>query len=151
MSSDLPKRAEMLDQLLQEIREFIAGVVLFNQKAAESLGINLTDCQCLNILQMTGAIPAGRLAELTGLTTGAITGVIDRLEKARFVERTRDPDDRRRVIIQPLSERQAEIDRVYAAPSHATTKLLESYSDQELAIVLNFFTQATALRSPKSQ
>jgi DNA-binding MarR family transcriptional regulator len=146
MSSQSPDRAQILDALIGEIRGFIASAILFNQKAADRLGINLTDCQCLNILQMTGAIPAGRLAELTGLTTGTITGVIDRLEKARFVQRVRDPGDRRRVIVQPIPDREDEIKQIYAAPGQATANVLASYSDQDIVIILSFFSQITNQR-----
>ncbi|HEY9639029.1 MAG TPA: MarR family transcriptional regulator [Coleofasciculaceae cyanobacterium] len=140
-------RQRMIDALILEIREFIASVIIFNQSAADQLGIDLTACQCLNILQMKGAISAGQLAELTGLTTGAITGVIDRLEKARFVRRVKDANDRRKVIIETTADRQAEINRIYATQGHATTTLLEKYADPELAVILNFFTQITNLRT----
>lgn len=152
--SDLPEgdveiRQRTIDALMLEIREFIAGVIIFNQSAADRLGIDLTACQCLNILQMQGAISAGQLAQLTGLTTGAITGVIDRLEKARFVRRVKDPKDRRKVILEPISDRQAEIDRIYADPARMTTMLMENYADPELAIVLDFFTRINDLREKK--
>jgi DNA-binding MarR family transcriptional regulator len=150
MSSHAPDspselRQRMLDALMPEIREFIAGVIIFNQSAADRLGIDLTACQCLNILQMKGAISAGQLAELTGLTTGAITGVIDRLTAARFVQRVKDPHDRRKVIVEMIADRQAELDLIYQAPAHRTITLLEKYTDPELAIVLDFFTQITNL------
>ncbi len=63
-------------------------------------GLNATDWKCYELLTQAGSIPAGELAELSGLTTGAITGVVDRLEQADFAMRRRDPNDRRRVIIQ---------------------------------------------------
>jgi DNA-binding MarR family transcriptional regulator len=144
-------RTQTLEALMREIREFIAGVILFNQSAAARLGINLTDCQCLNILQMHGAVSAGQLAKVTGLTTGAITGVIDRLEKAHFVQRIKDPHDRRKVIVTMLADRQAEIDMIYQAPSKTTTQLLEQYTDPELTIVLDFFTKITDLRNAQSE
>jgi DNA-binding MarR family transcriptional regulator len=143
-------RTQTIDALMREIREFIAGVILFNQSAADQLGINLTDCQCLNILQMNGAVSAGQLAKITGLTTGAITGVIDRLEKAHFVQRIRDPHDRRKVIVTMLVDRQAEIEMIYKAPGQTTVQLLEQYTDPELAIILDFFTKITDLRNTQS-
>jgi DNA-binding MarR family transcriptional regulator len=150
MSSHVPDspaelRQRMLDTLMLEIREFIAGVIIFNQSAADRLGIDLNACQCLNILQMKGAISAGQLAELTGLTTGAITGIIDRLTAARFVQRVKDPADRRKVIVEMIADRQAELDLIYQAPGLRTITLLEKYTDPELAVVLDFFIQITDL------
>ena len=89
----------------QEFRHLATATILFHQAIADRLGMHLTDHKCGDILVQTGPITAGELAERTGLTTGAITGVIDRLEKAGFVRRVKDPDDRRRVIIEPLPER----------------------------------------------
>src|SRR5215472_4529221 len=72
---------------------------LMGQAAAERVGINATDLNCLNILSFSGPLTAGELARATGLTTASITGVIDRLEAADFVRRERDPSDRRRVVV----------------------------------------------------
>src|SRR6185437_5384251 len=104
MSSDIPERQRLLIDLDREMRRVSSQAVMFSQAVAMRLSINPTDLECLGIIGETGALTAGQLAELTGLTTGAITGVIDRLEKAGFVRRAQDPDDRRRVIVQPLPE-----------------------------------------------
>lgn len=73
---------------------------MLNHAVAERLGLHPTSWECLSMLFEHGTMPAGRLAELTGLTTGAITGLVDRLEEAGFVARQRDPADRRRVIVE---------------------------------------------------
>jgi DNA-binding MarR family transcriptional regulator len=88
---------------------------------------------------------AGRLAELTGLTTGAITGVIDRLERTNFVHRERDPHDRRRVIVQPHLERYVEAAPVFGPLADAIDGLLAGYSDDQLALLLDFSTRANAV------
>ena len=85
---------------------------------------------------------AGRLAELTGLTTGAITGVIDRMEKAGFVRRERDESDRRKVFIVPVPERLVEIGRFYVLMQRAMQKLSEGYTDAELKLLLRYATEA---------
>ena len=77
---------------------------MFHQAVAECVGLNVTDHKCLDVLVRSGPMTAGQLAQLTGLTTGAVTGVLDRLERAGFVRRQSDPSDRRRVIAQPLIE-----------------------------------------------
>jgi DNA-binding MarR family transcriptional regulator len=99
------ERERLLGNLGGEMQKLIAEVVLFNQAIADRLGINPTDLQCFNMLQETGPVAAGRLAEETGLTTGAVTGVIDRLERAGYAWRERDPNDKRRVILHPLPDR----------------------------------------------
>jgi len=75
-----------------------------DQAVAEAIGLNRTDMRCLDVIQREGPVPAGRLADETGLTTGAITTVLDRLERAGFARRTRDPADRRRVLVELAPE-----------------------------------------------
>ena len=82
------------------IRKTGALMQLMGQAAADRIGINATDLNCLNILSFSGQMTAGELARATGLTTASITGVVDRLEEAGYVRRERDPRDRRRVVIQ---------------------------------------------------
>lgn len=120
---------------------------MFHQAAALRMGFNPTDVKCAGLLQETGAITAGELAELTGLTTGAVTGVIDRLEKAGLVRRLPDPQDRRKVIVAPIENAtyRAEGMRFFAPLGAATAALLASYSDAELAIILDFVERGTEL------
>src|SRR5262245_4409010 len=101
MSSESRRRV-LLAALNDSFRQLSTATILFHQAIADRLGLNVTDHKCADILLRTGPVTAGELARQTGLTTGAITGVIDRLEKAGFVRRIRDADDRRRVIVEPL-------------------------------------------------
>ena len=87
--------------------------------ASDALGVNRTDFTCLRALYLEGACAAGRLAEITGLTTGAVTGVVDRLERAGFVRRAADPDDRRKVILQVAGERKSALSDVIAGAAMA--------------------------------
>src|SRR6516164_8923526 len=105
MSRDSRRREELLAGLNDEFRQMSTVTILFHQAIADRLGMNVTDHKCADILLRSGPITAGELAQRTGLTTGAITGVIDRLEQAGFVRRAKDPGDRRRVIIEPLARR----------------------------------------------
>src|SRR5437016_10273368 len=91
--------------------------------------------------RVVGRVTAGRLAEVTGLTTGAITGVVDRLEKAGFVRRERDDNDRRKVFIAVVPENTAKIGRLYQNMQRAILKDWESYSDAELKLLLRFANQ----------
>ncbi len=87
MSEKAENREELLQELEAENRRSTTGAVLLLQAVTQRSGMNLTDLQCINILASTGPITAGRLAEEMGLTTGSVTGVIDRMERAGYVRR----------------------------------------------------------------
>src|SRR5262249_43014336 len=91
MSIGAAERAELLAARVGEFRQLSAATIMFHQAVADRLGMNVTDHKCADILERNGPMTAGELAERTGLTTGAITGVIDRLEKAGFVRRAEHP------------------------------------------------------------
>ena len=80
-------------------REFATAIVMFHEAVGKLVGLSSVERKCLDVLQRLGPVTAGAIAEHTGLTTGAVTGLVDRLENAGHVERTRDPDDRRRVVV----------------------------------------------------
>ncbi len=98
-SGSQEKRAEVLGELAQELRQFTGLGASFFRTAAARIGMTVTDMQVIDILESTGPTTAGQLADLTGLTTGAITGMLNRLEEAGLVRRERDPNDGRRVIV----------------------------------------------------
>src|SRR5881275_1231482 len=91
---------ELIDELVREFRTSGNQDDAFDHLAAQRLGVNETDLHCLNIVENAGGITAGKLAVLSGLTTGAVTGVVDRLEHRGFARRVKDPQDRRRVRIE---------------------------------------------------
>src|SRR5215813_8260121 len=99
------ERAELAASFGAAIRRTGSLMQLMGMAAADRIGINATDLNCLNILSFSGRMTAGELARATGLTTASITGVADRLEEAGYVRRERDPDDRRRVVIQLVFDR----------------------------------------------
>jgi DNA-binding MarR family transcriptional regulator len=143
MSMEQSDRATLLAVVGRELgREVSARMVMFHQAIAERLGLNATDHKALDLLSRAGPITAGELAELTGLTTGAITGIIDRLEKAGFVRREHDPKDRRRVIIRPLMEKMHhDIAPLFDSMGQATDELCSRYSDQELILIRDFMSR----------
>ncbi len=139
MTKDSEKRSELLAAMPQELRRLSTATILFHQAIADRLGMHLTDHKCGDILLQTGPITAGELAERTGLTTGAITGVIDRLEKAGFVRRGRDSGDRRRVIIEPLPERiEGQIAPLFQSIGRAIADMCARYNTRELAAICDF-------------
>src|SRR3569832_1398193 len=92
-------------QELEHAMRRASGIgAIFSQAVADYAGISSSDLECLDFLNLEGRATAGRLAEVTGLTTGAITGVVDRLEKAGYVRRERDDHDRRKVFIATIPE-----------------------------------------------
>ena len=115
---------------------------MFAKIVADRAGISSADMDCIDFVNVEGRMTAGRLAELTGLTTGAITGVIDRLEKAGFVRRERDDSDRRKVFIVPVAERMMEMGRPYELVKRAMRKQSEAYSDAELELLVRYGTDS---------
>jgi DNA-binding MarR family transcriptional regulator len=131
-------RATLLQELEEAMRRTSAQGVLFGQAVANVAGLSGSDLDCMDFLNLEGRMTAGRLAELTGLTTGAITGVVDRLEKAGFVRRERDEADRRKVFVVTVPENIARIGRLYVPMQEAMQKLWSTYSDAELQLLLRF-------------
>ena len=134
-------RAALMQELEHAMRRTSGLGAIFSQTVADSAGISSSDLECLDFLNLEGRVTAGRLAEVTGLTTGAITGVVDRLEKAGFVRRERDDNDRRKVFIAVVPENTAMIGRLYQNMQRAILKDWESYSDTELKLLLRFANQ----------
>lgn len=126
-----------------KFEEMSTEQIMFHQAVADVLGLNVTDHKCLDLIQRFGAMPAGRLAELTGLTTGAVTGIIDRLEEAGYVKRTNDPKDRRRTIVGPTRNKRLErkIGPIFIHLHERMNKFLSSHSDSELAFLLDAATK----------
>lgn len=96
------------------------------------------ELKCAELLVRMGPMSAGKLAELAGLTTGAITGIVDRLENAGWAKRVADPNDRRRVIIHPGPQETDVVDGLYNSYVDSLTGLLERYSDSELVLITEF-------------
>jgi DNA-binding MarR family transcriptional regulator len=113
-------------------------LVVFYEALAERLGLNATDLLAVQLIVSEGSTTPGRLAELAGLTTGAITGVLDRLEQAGVVVREADPDDRRRVIVRLVPERVADLASALQPLAHATDELLARYAPTERAAILDY-------------
>ena len=134
-------RAALLTELEEAMRRSSAQGVLFGQTVANVAGISGSDLECLDFLNLEGRVTAGRLAEVTGLTTGAITGVVDRLEKAGFVRRERDETDRRKVFIVTVPSSVAEIGRFYVPMQQAMHNVFRSYSEAELQLLLRFASE----------
>jgi DNA-binding MarR family transcriptional regulator len=146
----VPDRERLIAELSHQARVGTMWTVLLHHAIASRSGINVTDMQCLNLLQLRGPMTPGALAETMFLTTGgAITAVVDRLEKAGLVRRRRDRRDRRRVIVEPVEDGAvAEIARRFQPVAEMYGKALADYGDEDLERLLDYLTRTNEL-SPK--
>jgi DNA-binding MarR family transcriptional regulator len=129
-------------------RDWSTASMLFHHAVGERLGLGPTDHKCLDLIARTPTdtpMTAGRLAELSGLTTGAITGVLDRLEEQRFVRREKDPRDRRHVIIRVLPQRYKELSAIFEPFSRKFIALCEDFTPDEMARFEEFVRRSKAL------
>ncbi|MGH9993867.1 MAG: MarR family winged helix-turn-helix transcriptional regulator [Nitrososphaeraceae archaeon] len=137
------KREEIILAIAEKLKEMSTETIMFHEAVADVLGLHITDHKCLDYIHRFGAMPAGKLAELTGLTTGAVTGIIDRLEKAGYARRANDPKDRRRTIVEPTRNKKLDrkIESIFMPLHERIHALLSSCSDSELAFLLDVFTE----------
>jgi DNA-binding MarR family transcriptional regulator len=127
------KKSEQVGELIREFRESGNLDDAFDNLAAQRLGVNETDLHCLNIIENAGGVTAGELAAQSGLTTGAVTGVIDRLEKKGFARRVADPGDRRRVKVEVTKSFYSRAERIWGPVAADWASSLERFSGDQLA------------------
>lgn len=144
-SSDVPDLAPTYQALLDELRQNSARAVMLHQLISERLGLNATDHKCLDFLNRTGPVTAGQLAQLTGLTTGAVTNIIDRLEQSGYVVRDRDPEDRRRVVVKPVPNGSAYLSPLFKSITQSTLMILSQYNEQQAQLILGFIRQCNEM------
>ncbi|WP_055494906.1 MarR family winged helix-turn-helix transcriptional regulator [Streptomyces sp. TP-A0356] len=138
-ASEDPAAGELLG------REFATAIVVFHEAVGRLLGLSAVERKCLDVLRRLGPVAAGTIGEHTGLTTGAVTGLVDRLEKAGYVRRARDPHDRRKVVVQLLPNER--MDALLAAAlgpfTDDMTKLTTKYSDAERRAIADWVGRTT--------
>lgn len=139
MSTERMAKVGLLRTVQEAGSSYGARFMLVHQAVAERLGLNIIDLRCLRLAQEADEPTAGYLATTTGLTTGTITGVLDRLEKARFVRRERDTEDRRKVMVKVLPGGVQKVERIMAALSEDMNKALQDFTEEELKAVVKFF------------
>ena len=143
MSTD--SRLALHASVVAQVRRFIAGSIFFNQNVADRHGLKLTDMQCINILEILGPVTPGKLAEGTGLSTGGVTVMLDRLEKAGLVIRERNPADRRSLLVRVVPEKIQQIQLYYAAINDQLEALLSETPESDLECVVNFLERANSI------
>ena len=129
-------------RLMLALRRSSAAGVLHGQTIARRVGVNSTDLECLDLILMSGPSSAGEIARHTGLTSGAVTGLIDRLERLGLVERTADPGDRRKVLVRVREDKIGPIAAFYAPLEKAMQALLAGYGKEELKVLIDFSERA---------
>jgi DNA-binding MarR family transcriptional regulator len=140
--------ARKSDSLAEEIvhtliRRHSIATVLFHQAVAERLGLAATELKCLDLLRQRGALTGSDLAAITGLTSGAITGVVARLERSGYLRREADPRDGRQQILHPVLESMRDIHRVFEPMRHDVITLLDSFDRHQLTAIAEFLTGTT--------
>jgi DNA-binding MarR family transcriptional regulator len=131
-----------LKNIDEMLRKVTAQSVLISDLVAGIVGLNSTDLECLDLLLLAGPTTAGKLAEHTGLTTGATTAVIDRLERGGFVRRRRDANDRRRVLVEIVRSSTDRIAPLYHPIQERVNQLNRQFTDAELTAVVQYMTEA---------
>ncbi len=127
------------------VRRHSTAVVLFHHAVAERLGLGPTDHKCFDLLREQGSMTGSELAAITGLTSGAITGVVARLERAGYLRRGPDPHDRRKQILVPAPERVREIQAVFTPIKEETVAVLDRFDAHQLAAIAEFLAHSTDL------
>ena len=145
-----PNDLKLVESLNREVRRFIAGAILFNLKVAAEVGLNGTDMQCLNLLELQGSATPGEMARWALLTTGGVTVVLDRLEKAGYVRRAPNPQDRRSSIVRPVAAKFRKLHAHYRSKAEALMRVLSTYDENKLQLIMDFFTRANGERTPTS-
>lgn len=138
-------------QLIAELHRYGMRMSIFQRNMAQKIGVVHTDLKTANILHETGPITAGELSKITGLSTGSVTALIDRLEKEGYVRRERDESDRRRVIIIPVPDRQREFMSQYKSLGMKIQSLGNRYEKQELELILRFLQDITDLLDQENE
>jgi DNA-binding MarR family transcriptional regulator len=138
-------KEKRVQQVILGARGYSIGAVLFHQAVGQVLGVNVTDVKCLDIMTLKGAASPSQLADLTGLTSGSTTAMIDRLEGNGLVERRPHPTDRRSTVIVLTKVAARRLPPLFESLATAMHTLVSSYSANELDVLADFFTRVTEL------
>jgi len=152
-----PTRAELISRLQADVAETVADGVALQEALSDRLGLTVSDLRAITLLMRKGTVSTSELGDAAGLTSGAATRMVDRLENANWVERYMDARDRRRVLVVMKKARRGEIGELYAEMSQSWISALSDKTESELETVLEIFDrmrgvardQAAALRELK--
>jgi len=139
----MKSQKRLQNELSEAIQKAGTLKVLHTNAVASRIGLSATEFEAMDIITRYQPMTAGKLAEYCGLTTGAITGLVDRLERAGFVMRERDSEDRRRVYIKPIEneERSKKVRELYMPIANAFHSLATQYTPEQTQLLINLHTQ----------
>ncbi len=138
-------KTELKKRALAAVRDYGIHLTLFRNAVSEWAGVNVTDMECLRLLFLKGTATPSELARHTGLTSGAATAMLDRLEKAGLIERRPNPDDRRGTLVTPADSASDQAASWFESARRAQDRLISSYSEGELEIISDVFERFTKL------
>ncbi|GMV32518.1 MarR family transcriptional regulator [Chloroflexi bacterium CFX5] len=139
------KKADLKKRALAAVRDYGVNLTLFRNAVSEWAGINASDMEALRLLFLKGVATPSELARHTGLTSGATTAMLDRLEKAELIERRPNPNDRRGFLIAPAKESAEKAASWFESARRAQDELISSYSESELEIISDVFERFAKL------
>ncbi len=145
MSSLNSRKRLQIEAVTQQLRKLSIRSVLFQQNITHALGVIQTDLKTIDILAETGPITAGELATITGNSTSSVTAILDRLEKAGFIKRIRNTQDRRKVMIILLEDKVKKLQLYYSSLSESTKEYCEKYSVDELELIIKFISDVAQI------
>ena len=144
MSSD--SKADLMKSLGEAMRAHHDSTDLFDEAAAAKLGINRTDLRCLSVIEQHGPVSVGDIGKAVGLTRGATTTALDRVERAGYARRVRHPSDRRGVLLEITPKAHDEAGAIWSPMVEESYVLMDAYSEADLGVILKFIELSTALQ-----
>jgi DNA-binding MarR family transcriptional regulator len=142
MNKPNSRKAELVTQVIVGTREYGISMVLYRHAVGEILGVNVTDMECLALIFFKGLATPSELARYTGLSSGATTTMLDRLEKSGLIERHRNPLDRRSIHIVIAAEAVEKVGPLFASMRNAQDELVSSYTETELELLSDYFKRS---------
>jgi len=139
------KKEDLKIRALMAVRDYGVNLTYFRNAMNEWAGLNATDMECLRLLSQKGTATPTELAKHTGLTSGATTAMLDRLEKAGLIERRPNPNDRRGTLIAPEASSSAKMASWFESARKAQHELMSTYSESELEIIADVFERFAKL------
>lgn len=144
-------RDELLPNLIRAIRDYQIAVEKFDDVVCRALGLNRTDGRCFDVVDHQGPISAGDLARAVGLTSGAVTSVIDRLEAKGYVRRASDPGDRRRVLVEVTAEGRSAARIHYTPLVERSAEILDGLGRHEIELLTRFHRQGAEINEEAAE
>jgi DNA-binding MarR family transcriptional regulator len=141
-------RVELINKFIAAVRASQTASQTLDHALAEYMGVDETAFRCLDILDQEGPMSAGRLAERARLSPGATTALIDRLERKGYARRTRDTEDRRRVLVEVAPELRERAEELYGTPEEGAAAL-SIYSDEQLEFLIGFLEGSVAYQEER--